>query len=118
MEGDIGLRKSHKLSNTRVPENEFIIVYIKVISKADETVAGTHHTVYFAKASIMEREAKPSVFIEIFIVVPLQCVVFFLMLVSCSFEEEEGMVVVVRRLVEMHGNEGRVLDKGFPCFAD
>ena len=40
------------------------------------------------------------------------------MLVSCSFEKEEGMVVVVRGLVEMHGNEGRVLDKGFPCFAD
>ena len=87
------------------------------ISKADETVASTHHTVYFARASIMEREAKPSVFIEIFVVVPMQCVVFFFMLVSCLSEEEEGMVVV-RGLVEMHGNEGRVLDKGFPCFAD
>ena len=40
------------------------------------------------------------------------------MLVSCLSKEEEGMVVVVRGLVQKHGNEGRVLDKGFPCFVD
>ena len=43
----------------------------------------------------MEREAKPSVFIEIFVVVPMQCVVFFFMLVSCLSEEEEGWLLLL-----------------------
>ena len=52
----------------------------------------------------MEREAKPSVFIEIFVVVPMQCVVFFFMLVSCLSEEEEGWLLLLEdwwRCMEM-----------------
>jgi hypothetical protein len=68
----------------------------------------------------LEREIKPGVFSEIIVIVVMQCVDLFDVCVIFAEPEEEVVVVVVvvDGAVEMGGNEGGVLDYGFPCFAN
>ena len=85
---------------------------------------------YFIIALTMEREVKPGVLVEIFVVIPMQSIhLFFIFvpfhtancfseLLRADFEEEERVAVVFGRVVEMVGNEVRVLDKRFPSFGN
>ena len=85
---------------------------------------------YSIIALAMEREVKPSVLVEIFVVIPMQSIHLFFIFVpfhtaNCFREllrveskKEERVAIVFGRVVEMVGNEVRVLDKRFPSFGN
>ena len=81
-ESDIWSRKSDKLSKARVPKNEFVSVSRYIFGKANQAVASTDDIEYSVNAFTMEREVKVGVFVEIFIVVPIQFVEFLFVFVD------------------------------------
>lgn len=124
---DNGFRSSGELSNTRVPENVRATVREQISGKANQAITSTHHTEYHVTALSRERGVKPGVFVEIFfvVVVPIQRVDFsFMFFAYRTFiwtkPEEKEVVVGVGGgvVVEVGGNERRVLDEGFPIFGD
>lgn len=118
---DNGFRSSGELSNTRVPENVRAIVREQISGKANQAITSTHHTEYHATALSRKRGVKPGVFVEVFF--PIQRVDFSFMFIAYRIfiwtkPEEKEVVVGGGVVVEMGGNERRVLDEGFPFFGD
>ena len=101
-----------ELSDARVPDDESVTTCI--IGKADEAVTRTHHTE--SLLTMEKREVKLGVFIEISVVVPMQCVVLFSLFVGDSIYLPGGLRVEAEKevfgggMAEMVGNERRVLD--------
>lgn len=101
-----------ELSDAGVPDDESVTTHI--IGKADEAVTSTHHTESFL--TMEKREVKLGVFIEIFVVVPMQCVVLFSLFVGDSIYLPGGLRVEAEKevfgggMAEMVGNERWVLD--------
>ena len=81
-ESDIGSRKSDEFSKAKIPKNEFVSVSKYIIGKANQAVASNDDIEYSVNAFTIEREVKVGVFVEIFIVVPIQFVEFLFVFVD------------------------------------
>ena len=101
-----------ELSDAGVPDDDSVTTYI--IGKADEAITSTHHTE--SLLTMEKREVKLGVFIEILVVVPMQCVVLSSLFVGDSIYLPGGLRVEAEKevfgggMAEMVGNERRVLD--------